>query len=242
MSTLTHTPVTRPVVGYSPLLTTEETLDLTHYVVEQVHAQGYTPVAASMSGSRLQGLDHADSDSDVLVVVAEKPQQLKSLSRTATLKKSFCLSDELEGQLVSVHDMMNTLDTSVPWVELRQSPFLLADIMYAPMLLRRPVSKLLLSVHADRFAVHAVSRAAQGHSKAAHNALAAYQLVQTLNPTLSRHDVAPGGPLAHRVADHLDTVFSDYMENPEHFTSHKDQQVREENLTAVTQYLRGEKD
>lgn len=27
MSTLTHTPATRPVVGYNPLLTTEETLD-----------------------------------------------------------------------------------------------------------------------------------------------------------------------------------------------------------------------
>lgn len=242
MSTLTHTPVTRPVVGYSPLLTTEETLDLTHYVVEQVQAQGYTPVAASMSGSRLRGLDHANSDSDVLVVVAEKPQQLKSLSRTTTLKKSFCLGDELEGQLVSVHDVMNTLDTSVPWVELRQSPFLLTDTKYAPMLLSRPVNTLRLAVHADRFAVHALSRAAQGHVKAANNALAAYQLVRTLNPTLSRHGVAPGQPLACRVARHLDDVFSDYMEKPEHFTYRKDRRVREENLNAVLKHLRGEKD
>lgn len=239
MSVFRHTPACRPVDGWAPLKTVEENLDVTHDILDHVAAAGYHPVAASVAGSRLRGLDHEDSDTDVLVVVNDDKATMDRLNRCGSVHKSFALDNETEGQLVSLTSFMEKVSTSVPYASLLYSPLLVTDTRYTPLFAATRPSTLSLLTHADRFMVHAVSRAAQGHRKAANNALAAYTLARRLNATLSRQEATPGSPLCLTVADHVEEVFTDYLDNPDHVRVHKDQNVSQQNFVTVVEYLRG---
>lgn len=238
MSVFRHTPACRPVDGWTPLKTVEENLAATSRVLNHVAAAGYHPVAASVAGSRLRGLDHEDSDTDVLVVVNDDKATMDRLNRSS-VRKSFALDGETEGQLVSLTSFMDKVSTSVPYASLLYSPLLVTDTRYTPLFAATRPSTLSLTAHADRFMVHAVSRAAQGHRKAANNALASHVLTNRLNATLCREEATPGSPLCLTVADHVEEVFTDYLDNPDHVRVHKDQNVSQQNFVAVVEYLRG---
>lgn len=155
-------------------------------MAELALTRGLTPVAASITGSRLRGLDHAGSDIDGLVLVAEKLTRARSWTyRTARAGSANKL---VEVQVQSLDGFVDRLSRSVPYVEFLHSPFLLVDPRLRTYLSSLRVNRYMLDVHARGFATHALNRAGgnQTQDKAMRNALVALYVSTTLSPLIPR--------------------------------------------------------
>lgn len=134
---------------------------------------GLTPVAASVSGSRLRGVDTPTSDTDVLVLVSEKTK-----ARTVELDH---LGD-VEGQVQSLSSYASLLSRSVPYVEFLNSPFMVTDPTYAPFLRALRPDPYVLAVHAERFVHHLMYRSGVAVDKRTRTAACVHYLLETGSP------------------------------------------------------------
>ena len=165
-------------------------------------SRGLTPVAASVTGSRLRGLDHPASDVDGLVLVAEKLTRARSWTyRSAhgdSLEVSTSTDDPVQLQVQSLEGFVARLSRSVPYVEFLHSPFLLVDPRLRAYLASLRINRYELQIHARGFAAHALARASddpgagQTRAKATRNALVAQHVSATLSPLMPRTLLSDG--------------------------------------------------
>ena len=99
---------------------------------------GYTPVAATVTGSTLRGLDTPDSDMDGTVVVLDKKVNGTLLGPDVAV--------------VTLDKFFHSLTTSLPFVEVQRSPFLLVDPRYKAFFASMRVDKYRLDAHARTMA------------------------------------------------------------------------------------------
>ncbi|AKJ72653.1 hypothetical protein PP301_gp069 [Gordonia phage GMA2] len=180
----------RPTPDYwTPLLSVSEMQDFARRAANRVEeVSNLTPVAATVTGSRLRGLDREDSDVDTLVLVAEK----RAKARTVASHTDSVTGLPTEGQVQSLDQFLLKLDTSVPYTEALRSPALVVDPAYAPLLRGAVPGFWTVAAHAQRFAFHAVTRAMCPTPKAARLSHAAYAVSLGLPTQLDRAAVAPG--------------------------------------------------
>lgn len=162
---------------YHSLISTEDKLNIARDAMRVATERGLTPVAASVTGSRLRGVDHEGSDTDVLVLVSEK------LPRA----KTWQFSEEVEGQVQSVYQYASLLTRSVPYLEFQKSPFMVADASYAPFLASLRLNPYLWGVHAEGFVGHLLSRSAVDPAKRLRTALCVWWLIESGTPLFPRH-------------------------------------------------------
>lgn len=199
---------TLPSWYHSPMSTADK-LDVAGQAMAVTTERGLTPVAASVTGSRLRGVDTADSDVDVLVLVAEK------LPRAKTWR----FSDEVEGQVQSLYCYADLLTRSVPYLEFQRSPFLVADPAYAPFLASLQVNPYEWNRHATGFVRHLVGRRGVAADKRLRTAACVWWMVTT------------GNPLCPRELVHRETVPDEALAWLAEATDHE--QVRDADRAAV---------
>lgn len=191
---------------WSPLLDADTLRGLALRAAQRVadNNPALQPVAATVTGSRLSGLDHADSDVDVLVLTANrcKPRTLKPVTDPVTGLPT-------EGQVQSLFAFTELLSESVPHNQAHQSPVFMVDPRYAPFLRAARGGAFTLTQHAQRFAHHAATRAQCPTHKAARLAHCAYAMARGLPGLLDRDAAQPGSPRSHEVATWL-TDYSYY--------------------------------
>lgn len=188
MTTTTSPAATLPEWYASPM-TTEVKLDVARQALALAAERGLTPVAASVTGSRLRGVDTASSDTDVLVLVAEKLRKAKTWQ----------FSSEVEGQVQSLYAYSELLTRSVPYLEFQRSPFLVAEENYAPYLASLRVNPYEWACHAEGFVRHLVGRRGVSADKRLRTAACVWWMVNT------------GNPLCPRELVHRDTVPAEAM-------------------------------
>lgn len=183
---------------WTPLLSVELMRTLALLAAERVAQQGarLTPIAATVTGSRLRGVDHENSDVDVLVLIAEKGTKAKTLAPWNCPVTGL----ETEGQVQSLDGFLSRVSTSVPYVEALTSPVMLADPAYGPLLRALRPAKVTLAGHAQRFAHHTATRAQCPVHKAANHTHAAYAVAHGLTPLLDREQARPGSARSLEVA------------------------------------------
>ena len=152
-----------------------------YLAVTHVAEMGLTPVAVTITGSRLRGTHTDTSDTDVLVLVAEKLPKAKTIRRDTALLP-------FEGQVQSIYRYAELLSTSVPYVEALRSPFLMATLEWAPFLRALRVNDYVLEKHARNFARHLTTRTAMVNrpEKLDRQLAALYVLVTTGSPLVPR--------------------------------------------------------
>lgn len=192
---------------YSSLISTDSKLAITRDVCEQIATAGYTPQLATITGSRLRGLDHPASDTDVLVFVAEScdgPHGRKRLQHVVdTIKTS-----TVEAQIRPSAEIRQTCSTSLPYMEALFSPFLLGDALMTQWVRTYRPNLLEFAAHAQRFALHIANRSTHTTSvqtldKRLRNIIAARQFTDTLNPLADRSLFVPGSDTARAAATWL---------------------------------------
>ena len=198
---------------YSSLMDTDTKFAIAGAACELVAEHGYTPCLATVTGSRLRGLDHATSDTDVLVFVTDDCRGgagRKNLQHTVeALKKAGGLLHDVEGQVRPVNELFTTCSTSLPYMETLYSPFLLADPVMTQWVATFRPNLIEFTAHAQRFALHVAARGAKTNSaqtidKRLRNVVAAYSFAHSLNPLADRTAFAPATPTACRAADWLE--------------------------------------
>lgn len=125
---------------------------------------GFTPVAATVTGSVLRGMDHEHSDMDMLVIVAEKLTKNKSVGTPG--------GDDY--QIVSLDKFLTTYSKSVPFSEALRSPFLVVREDYAPLLSSLSVAPYELLKHSYSFVAHLSARKNMTEDKRVRNLLSTW--------------------------------------------------------------------
>lgn len=162
---------------YHSLMSRQAKVDTALMAMKFATERGLTPVAASVTGSRLRGVDHQESDVDVLVLVSEK----------LTRAKTWRFSDEVEGQCQSLDNYATLLTRSVPYLEFQRSPFLVVDPAYGPFLAALKTDPYLWSIHAERFVCHLLSRRSVHPAKTLRTALCVWWMAKEGTPLFPRH-------------------------------------------------------
>lgn len=162
---------------YASPMSANQKIDFAFAAAEHVRGKGLTPVAASVTGSRLRGVDTSTSDVDVLVLVAEKTE-----ARSMDLPH---LGD-VEGQVQSLSAYATLLPTSVPYVEFQRSPFMVADPAYRAYLQALRPNWNVLSVHAERFVHHLLGRKTTHPDKRLRTAACVHHLLEGGSPLVPR--------------------------------------------------------
>lgn len=168
---------------YQPLMNTEEKIEYAYEYADRVAQKGLTPVAASVTGSRLRGVDTESSDVDGLVLVAEK------------IPKALSMEDDVSVQ--SLDMFVQKLSSSVPYTEFLHSPFMISDERITPFLLSQKINRYELEVHAERFVGHLQSRASlknnSNNLKLLRNSVSTWYVKNTLSPLIPRDIISPDG-------------------------------------------------
>lgn len=140
-----------PLPGnYHSLVSREYKVSYALELSELARDRGLTPVAVSVSGSTLRGMDHEDSDVDALVLVEDKDFKATTWDNDV--------------QVQSFGTYVEKLSTSVPYVEFLNSPFMVVDPRYRPYLMSQVVNPLVLHAHAQRFVGHLMARGTVGNT------------------------------------------------------------------------------
>lgn len=179
---------------YASPMSSNQKLDIAAAAARYVRdTLGLSPIAASVTGSRLRGTDTTESDTDVLVLVSDKVRARTIRPRTLAGVAG------VEGQIQSVSSYASLLATSVPYVEFQHSPFMLAHFAYRPFLTALRPSRDVLSVHAQRFVRHLHARPSLNDDKRLRTAAAVHHLVHTGSPLCpreyTRSETVPGAVL-----------------------------------------------
>lgn len=173
-----------------------------------VAAMDLHPVATTVTGSLLRGLDRPGSDIDALVLVSEKArthrERLMLKHAVTTLKRH-----DIDAQVRPFDELIRIGSTSVPYVEAWRSPFLVAD-PGAAALLRAWVPDLwTFRAHAQRFALHVAAKESRSDvvgqtlDKRARNVMVARHLLEVGSPLCDREATRPSTDLARRSAEWL---------------------------------------
>lgn len=171
---------------YASVMSSNQKLDIAAAAADYVsRSLGLSPIAASVTGSRLRGTDTAESDTDVLVLVSDKVRARTIRPRTLAGVAG------VEGQIQSVSSYASLLATSVPYVEFQRSPFMLTHCAYRPFLTALRPSRDVLSVHAQRFVRHLYARLSLSDDKRLRTAAAVHHLVHTGSPLCPREYTRP---------------------------------------------------
>lgn len=164
---------------YASPMSTNQKLDIARTAADYVRSKGLTPVASSVTGSRLRGVDGPDSDVDVLVLVSDPMRKSRTMNHVPGLS-------DAEGQVQSVFTFAEKLSTSVPYVEFQRSPFRLTDPSYAPYLDALRADENVLAVHAERFVHHVLTRPNVSVPKRVRTAACVYHLLHAGSPLCPR--------------------------------------------------------
>lgn len=162
---------------YHSLMSPEEKVDVAYEMINDAARQGFTPLAASVSGSRLRGMDHQESDTDILVVVADDIKRNRSVSSP---------TQDVDYQIVSLNSYMQTLERSVPFHDFHYSPFKVVRHDYAPLLSSMRPSHYEIETHAMSFVRHLNNRSSVPPEKAFRNSLSIWWMVQNDTPLVPR--------------------------------------------------------
>lgn len=162
---------------YQSLMSRQDKLASARMAFELTIGRGLTPVAASVTGSRLRGVDHEESDVDVLVLVSEKLPHAKT----------WRFSEEVEGQCQSIDKYAMLISRSVPYAEFQLSPFLVVEESYAPLLAALRPDPYLWQAHAERFVCHHLNRKSVIPSKSLRTALCVWWTAHEGTPLFPRH-------------------------------------------------------
>ncbi|MEY8566524.1 hypothetical protein AALF15_08135 [Corynebacteriaceae bacterium 7-707] len=151
--------------------TTDDKLRAAHQGLAAAGRQGLTPLLASVTGSALRGLDHAGSDLDVLVAVADPlPRPVATVS------------DRLDLTLAAVTHILDRVGESVPYAEWAVSPHMVtqgtAGAAWLPVVRALRPAPYRLRSHAQSMAYRSAARQPDP-AKAARLALAAYRFTHT---------------------------------------------------------------
>ena len=145
---------------------------------------GYTVLAASVTGSKLRGMDNGASDTDVMVIVAEKPRQKRHKSLIINTPGA----GHVDTALHSLSEFTVKLSGAVPMLEFLFSPFLLVHPHYAAYFAHLRPSIAHMHTAARRYVGHLVNRPANAvkPSKTARNAVATLHNIDCLRYALTR--------------------------------------------------------
>lgn len=169
---------------YDSPMSSNHKLDVAAAAAEHVASRGLIPVAASVTGSRLRGTDTTASDTDVLVLVAEKDL---GRGRALTIApRALAGQSDVEGQVQSLDRFLQLLPTSVPYVEFSRSPFMLTHPAYRPLISALRPDPHVLGVHAQRFIGHLHRRRSVPRDKRLRTTAAVYHLLRTGSPLCPR--------------------------------------------------------
>lgn len=182
--------------GYKSLMSAQEKVVFARDVALEVEDLGYDVVASSVTGSRLRGTDHEDSDSDFLLLVSDKTKAF-SFDR-----------GEYEGQVQSLGSYLDKVSTSVPYMECLMSPFRVTDRRFAPVIDAVRPNITEFRYHADKFAMHLCARPAMKPEKRARNVLSTYLFRETVNPLMTRSVYEMTHPGKSDAADWLEEIHS----------------------------------
>lgn len=156
--------------------------------------------AATVTGSRLRGLDHKGSDVDMLLLTVGRGAK----AATVAPYRDGPTGLPMEGQTQELNAFLSKLDTSVPYVEAMGSPALLVLPAYRPYLAGFVVNNgFRLAAHAQRFAYHAACRDRCPVHKAANHVHTGYAVAHGLPTLFDRADTAAGSPRSQLVAHWL---------------------------------------
>ena len=134
-----------PLPGnYHSLVSREYKVSYALELAELASDRGLTPVAVSVSGSTLRGMDHEDSDVDALVLVENKDFRATTWDNDVQVQR--------------FETYVEKLSTSVHYVEFLNSPFMVVDPRYRPYLMSQVVNPLVLHSHAQRFVGRSIAR------------------------------------------------------------------------------------
>lgn len=141
-----------------------------HGLAEAVKA-GYTPLLASVTGSALRGLDHAGSDLDVLVAVADVlPRPVAEVT------------EDLDLTFAPLPHILGKVGESVPYTEWTASPYIVPHGVlgeaWLPMARAVRYNRYGLAAHAQSMARNTAARQPDPR-KAARLVLAAYRFTHT---------------------------------------------------------------
>lgn len=141
-----------------------------HGLVEAVK-RGYMPLLASVTGSALRGLDHAGSDLDVLVAVAD------------TLPRPVAeVTEDLDLTFAPLPHILGKVGESVPYTEWTASPYLVPHgplgEAWLPMARAVRYNRYSLAAHAQSMARNTAARQPDPR-KAARLVRAAYRFTHT---------------------------------------------------------------
>lgn len=136
-----------PPEGYASFCTFDEKIDAAVVGLEIAHEQGFTPLASSVVGSVLRGLDHAESDVDIYVVVLDKLHR----------NKVFRGEDGNDYSFISLESFSRLLSTSIPFVEFLLSPFRVTRKDYAAYFDSLVIDKYVAYKHGLSFAGHTLA-------------------------------------------------------------------------------------
>lgn len=217
--------------GYRSHMSTAAKLDVAERATDLVSQQfNLTPVAASVTGSRLRGLDRIDSDTDILVLVTEKELVPNKPHRALTVELPEL--GDVEGQVQSLSAFLDKISTSVPYTEFWRSPFLLAEPWTRALFDAVRINRTVLEAHAQRFALHAAVRASMPTVKRANAVLVAKTVVERLSPLMARGDFDFPSPASLDAADWIEQTAADFV------LEHPDGSLDERTLAATSRLLR----
>lgn len=165
-----------------PRFTTADKLAAAVRAIHEVSRRGMPPVAASVTGPALRGLDHPGSDLDVLVAVA--PGSLPRPVDLDMLPNSSEAFPDMEITAAPVDDIAARIGVSVPYAEWAASPYLVGvdnGPDWLPFLRSLRPDRYSLAEHARSLAVHAADRLGTRNpdatAKAARQVLATWRFV-----------------------------------------------------------------
>lgn len=161
-----------PVGGTSPArYTAGDKAEAARHGICAAVERGHTPLLASVTGSALRGLDHAGSDLDVLVAVAD------ALPRPVA-----DVTEELDLTFAPLPHILGKVGESVPYTEWAASPYLVPHgalgEAWLPMVRAVRYNRYGLAAHAQSMARKTASRQPDPR-KAARLVLAAYRFSHT---------------------------------------------------------------
>ena len=161
---------------YESMVSSEDKINMALDIADKVESKyGINVITSSIAGSRLRGMDHADSDSYLVALTDKK------------MSKSKCV--KIDGDDVQIHyygDFADKLSTSVPFVEFLHSPFRVTKPEFVSYLNSLQVNKYILNQHAQGFVHHMLQRSKLDEGKAARGFLTTYWVSQNMTPICPR--------------------------------------------------------
>lgn len=156
---------------------TSDKILFAHDLAYRMREAGYTPVAATVTGSTLRGLDTPDSDMDGTVVVLDKKVNGALLGPDVAV--------------VTLDKFFHSFTTSLPFVEVQRSPFLLVDPRYRAFFASMCVDKYRLGAHVHTMARRRVNEDDGGTWKAYRQLVGMWHTSTTGSPLVPRDFIDP---------------------------------------------------